>query len=69
MNRLQFETINQQVIVITGASSGIGFPTARLAAEKEAKVILGGEQALHKLGRIDTWVEQPPISLFESPRW
>ena len=32
--------LNQQVIVITGASSGIGLATARLAAERAAKLVL-----------------------------
>jgi short-subunit dehydrogenase len=32
--------LNQQVIVITGASSGIGLATAKLAAERGAKLVL-----------------------------
>jgi short-subunit dehydrogenase len=32
--------LNRQVIVITGASSGIGLATARLAAERGAKLVL-----------------------------
>ncbi|SDA19882.1 Short-chain dehydrogenase [Nitrosospira sp. Nsp18] len=32
--------LNQQVLVITGASSGIGLATARLAAERGAKLVL-----------------------------
>ena len=32
--------INEQVIVITGASSGIGLTTARMAAEQGAKLVL-----------------------------
>ncbi|HJE24724.1 MAG TPA: SDR family oxidoreductase [Methylorubrum populi] len=32
--------LDQQVIVITGASSGIGLATARMAAERGAKVVL-----------------------------
>ena len=32
--------LNQQVIVITGASSGIGLATTRLAAERAAKLVL-----------------------------
>src|SRR5688500_4151805 len=31
--------LNQQVIVITGASSGIGLATAKLAAERGAKLV------------------------------
>lgn len=38
--RLQLKPINQQVIVITGASSGIGLATARLAARRGARVVL-----------------------------
>jgi short-subunit dehydrogenase len=41
MSRVKLKPIDQQVIVITGASSGIGLATARLAAEKGAKVVLG----------------------------
>lgn len=33
--------LNTQVMVITGASSGIGLATARLAAERGARVVLG----------------------------
>ncbi|PTU52774.1 oxidoreductase, partial [Pseudomonas plecoglossicida] len=33
--------IEQKVIVITGASSGIGEATARLLASKGARVVLG----------------------------
>ncbi|SET23823.1 short chain dehydrogenase [Nitrosospira multiformis] len=32
--------LNQQVVVITGASSGIGLATAMLAAERGAKLVL-----------------------------
>ena len=38
--RLQLKPLDQQVIVITGASSGIGLLTAKTAAELGAKVIL-----------------------------
>jgi short-subunit dehydrogenase len=43
--------LNQQVIVITGASSGIGLCTARLAAERGAKVALvaRSEETLKKV--------------------
>jgi short-subunit dehydrogenase len=38
--RVNLKPLNEQVIVITGASSGIGLATARMAAKKGAKVVL-----------------------------
>lgn len=40
MRKLKLKPIEEQVIVITGASSGIGLATARLAARRGAKVVL-----------------------------
>lgn len=37
---VKLRNINEQVMVITGASSGIGLTTARLAAEQGAKLVL-----------------------------
>jgi short-subunit dehydrogenase len=37
---MNFKPLNQQVIVITGASSGIGLATARAAAQRGAKLVL-----------------------------
>jgi short-subunit dehydrogenase len=44
--------LSEQVIVITGATSGIGLATARLAAQHEAKLILAArnEDAVKELG-------------------
>jgi NAD(P)-dependent dehydrogenase (short-subunit alcohol dehydrogenase family) len=36
----KLKSVDQQVMVITGASSGIGLATARLAAERGARVVL-----------------------------
>jgi short-subunit dehydrogenase len=48
---LKLKPIDQQVIVITGASSGIGLLTAREAAKRGAKVVLvaRGEEALARI--------------------
>ncbi|MFP7255044.1 SDR family oxidoreductase [Terribacillus goriensis] len=47
----KLKKLNDQVIVITGASSGIGLVTARMAAAKGAKVVLAArnEAALQEL--------------------
>lgn len=48
---LKLKKIENQVIVITGASSGIGLVTARMAAEKGAKLVLAArdEEALQRI--------------------
>ncbi|RTQ51466.1 SDR family NAD(P)-dependent oxidoreductase [Hymenobacter gummosus] len=48
---LKLKKLQDQVIVITGASSGIGLVTARMAAKKGAKVVLAArsEDALRQL--------------------
>ena len=38
--KLKLKPLDEQVIVVTGASSGIGLATARLAAERGARVVL-----------------------------
>lgn len=40
--RPHLKPIEDQVIIVTGASSGIGLATARLAAERGARVVLAG---------------------------
>ncbi|PJH93224.1 SDR family oxidoreductase [Bacillus sp. SN1] len=49
--KLKLKQLKDQVIVITGASSGIGLVTARMAAEKGAKVVAAArnEEALKEL--------------------
>src|ERR1051325_4762805 len=48
---MRFKPLDEQVIVITGASSGIGLCTAQMAARKGAKVVLSGrsDEALEKI--------------------
>jgi short-subunit dehydrogenase len=48
---MKLKELQAQVIVITGATSGIGLATARMAAENGAKVVLvaRNEEALHRL--------------------
>lgn len=50
---VRLKPLHEQVIVITGASSGIGLVTARMAAEQGAKVVVAArnEQALQQLVR------------------
>ncbi len=51
MEELSLKKLEDQVIVITGASSGIGLVTARMAAKKGAKVVAAArnEDALQEL--------------------
>ncbi|MEI7038096.1 SDR family oxidoreductase [Fulvimonas yonginensis] len=51
---IALKPIHQQVMVITGASSGIGLCTALLAAEKGARVVLAARSA----GTLDAVVAQ-----------
>src|SRR4051812_46839743 len=48
---VQLKKLNEQVIVITGASSGIGLVTARMAAHRGARLVVAArnEEALREL--------------------
>jgi short-subunit dehydrogenase len=48
---VKLKKLNEQVIVITGASSGIGLVTARMAAKRGARLVLSsrGEEELREL--------------------
>jgi len=48
---LKLKNLEEQVIVITGATSGIGLTTARMAAKRGARLVLAArnEEALRKL--------------------
>ncbi|MET5020267.1 SDR family NAD(P)-dependent oxidoreductase, partial [Burkholderia pseudomallei] len=48
--------LREQVIVITGASSGIGLATARMAAERGARVVLAARSG-DALARIRAEIE------------
>jgi short-subunit dehydrogenase len=49
--KVKLKPINEQVMVITGASSGIGLTTARLAAKRGARLVLAArnQEALKQL--------------------
>jgi short-subunit dehydrogenase len=49
--KLRLKKLREQVIVVTGASSGIGHATARLAAERGARLVLAArsEQPIREL--------------------
>ncbi len=49
--RINLKNLSEQTIVITGATSGIGLTTARMAAERGAKLVLAArnETALQKI--------------------
>ena len=52
--RMEMSNITDKVVVITGASSGIGESTARFLAERGAKVVLGARRS----NRIDAVVQE-----------
>ena len=51
MARIKLKPLNEQVIVITGASSGIGLVTARMAAKRGARLMVAArsEESLQRL--------------------
>src|SRR3984893_15267972 len=51
---MQMSNIKDKVVVITGASCGIGESTAKLLAERGAKVVLGAR----RLDRINAVVQE-----------
>lgn len=46
MTNVRLKPVREQVMVITGASSGIGLTTARMAAKEGAKVVLAARNAV-----------------------
>src|SRR4051812_3167492 len=53
MASAELKKLEEQVVVITGASSGIGLATAQMAAKRGAKVVLAArsEQTLNELSQ------------------
>jgi NADP-dependent 3-hydroxy acid dehydrogenase YdfG len=50
---IKLKPIDQQVIVITGASSGIGLATAETAIERGAKVVLAARSRANSRSRFN----------------
>ncbi|RZK82551.1 MAG: SDR family NAD(P)-dependent oxidoreductase, partial [Methylobacterium sp.] len=53
---MKHKPLSEQVVVITGASSGIGLATARMAAERGARVVLAARSG-EALARIQAEIE------------
>jgi NAD(P)-dependent dehydrogenase (short-subunit alcohol dehydrogenase family) len=51
--KLQLKPIEEQVLVITGASSGIGLVTAKMAAERGAQVVLASRNESDLAAAVD----------------
>jgi short-subunit dehydrogenase involved in D-alanine esterification of teichoic acids len=100
---VSLKKLSEQVMVITGATSGIGLTTARMAADGGARLVLAarnaealkqlaeelgargaqalavptdvgvrddvaklGQAAVDHFGRIDTWVNNAGVSIFDT---
>jgi len=57
---LSLKKLADQVIVITGASSGIGLATARMAAARGARLVLAARNE-HALKILANEVNYPPL--------
>mgnify|MGYP001769219039 FL=1 len=57
LERMKIMAIKDKVVIITGASSGIGEATARLLASKGAKLVLGARREEHLRKLVDEIVQ------------
>lgn len=55
---MNLRPISDQVVVITGASSGIGLATARLAAERGAAVVLSSRNEEELQNIVESWTSR-----------
>jgi len=68
---VKLKKLHDQVVVITGASSGIGLVTARMAAKGGARLVLNArnEEALRQIAERDVYVGGGGKALAESAHY